>query len=457
MRMLPLNRRQFLSAAGGLALAAPLRAFDARLAAGLVASRAGDGYGRIRPAKDATTGLQLLELPDGFRYVSFSWRGDRLDDGRITPGAHDGMAAFAAPGGRIRLIRNHEIDGDLGAFGAAPAYDANAGGGTTTVEFDPASGTFVKAWASLCGTSRNCAGGATPWGSWLTCEETLVEPRPANRFGDKHGYVFEVPSEGTATAVPLKGLGRFVHEAVAIDPATGIVYLTEDHGAAGFYRFIPKAPGALAQGGRLEMLAVVARPRYDTRIGQRSGTSLPVHWVPIADPDRAHRANDRGDAEGVSSQGWDQGAAIFARLEGAWHGGGSIFFDATSGGNAGSGQIWEYVASTEQLRLVFESPGPGVLNKPDNLVVSPRGGLAICEDGSIGPQRIQGLTRDGRLFPFARNHAVLNGERHNFRGDFRTSEFTGVTFSPDGVWMFFNIQTPGMTFGVTGPWEGGKL
>ena len=182
------------------------------------------------------------------------------------------MAAFAAPGGRIRLIRNHEIDGDLGAFGAAPAYDANAGGGTTTVEFDPASGTFVKAWASLCGTTRNCAGGPTPWGSWLTCEETLVEPRPENRFGKKHGYVFEVPSEGASTAVPLNGLGRFVHEAIAIDPATGIVYLTEDHGAAGFYRFVPKTPGALAQGGRLEMLAVDARPRYDTRIGQRSGT-----------------------------------------------------------------------------------------------------------------------------------------------------------------------------------------
>ena len=164
-----------------------------------------------------------------------------------------------------------------------------------------------------------------------------------------------------------------------------------------------------------------------------------------------------GDAEGVSSQGRDQGAAIFARLEGAWFGGGSIFFDATSGGNAGTGQIWEYVPSTSQLRLVFESPGTHTLNKPDNLTVSPRGGLAICEDGCGDAQRIHGMTRDGRLFPFVRNNVVLKGERHGFRGDFRESEFTGVTFSPDGQWMFFNIQAPGITFALTGPWGEGKL
>ncbi len=451
------NRRHFLSSASMLALGGPLAAFHARLGSGALSPRAEDGYGRLRATADPATGLRLLEIPEGFRYVSFSWRGDRLDDSRLTPGAHDGMAAFAAPDGRIRLVRNHEIDGDLGAFGTAPAYDARAGGGTTTVEFNPATGAFVKAWASLCGTTRNCAGGPTPWGSWLTCEETLVEPRLANRFGKPHGYVFDVPSDGAATAEPLKGLGRFVHEAIAIDPATGIVYLTEDHVAAGFYRFVPKTRGALADGGRLEMLAVDGRPRYDTRMGQTSRRIHTVRWVPIADPDRPHRANDLGDAEGVSSQGRAQGAAIFGRLEGAWHSGGSIYFDATSGGTAASGQIWEYVPAREHLRLVFESPGPTVLNKPDNLAVSPRGGLAICEDGVGGPQRIHGMTRDGRLFPFVRNNAVLNGERHGYRGDFRGSEFAGVCFSPDGAWMFFNIQTPGMTFALTGPWERGKL
>jgi uncharacterized protein len=451
------SRRQFLAAAGSAAFAAPLSAFGERASRGVVPLRAIDGYGALRPAADGTTGLPLLQVPDGFRYVSFGWRGDRLDDGRLTPGAHDGMAAFAAPGGRVRLVRNHEIDGDVGAFGRAPMYDPPAGGGTTTLEFDPASGAFGKAWASLCGTARNCAGGPTPWGSWLTCEETLAEPRPGNQFGQPHGYVFEVPSDGSASAAPLKGLGRFVHEAVAIDPATGIVYLTEDHYAAGFYRFVPTRPGVLATGGRLEMLAVAGRPRYDTRKGQRSGTTLPVQWVPIADPDRAHRDARQGDAEGVSSQGRAQGAAIFSRLEGAWSGGGSIVFDATSGGNASSGQIWEYVPSASQLRLLFESPGPHTLNMPDNLTVSPRAGLAICEDGSGDPQRIHGMTRDGRLFPFVRNNTVLKGERHGYRGDFRGAEFTGVNFSPDGRWMFFNIQTPGITFALTGPWGEGKL
>ena len=452
----PLSRRRFLLTARGLALAGPLAAFHDRLT-GRGPLSAGEGYGRLGPARDGTTGLSLLHVPEGFRYLSFSWRGDRLEDGRVTPGAHDGMAAFAGPDGRIRLIRNHELDDDLGAFGRGPAYDPRAGGGTTTLEFDPAGGAFVRAWASLCGTSRNCAGGPTPWASWLTCEETLVEPRPANAFQRRHGYVFEVPAVGAATAQPLTALGRFVHEAVAVDPEHGVVYLTEDHGTAGFYRFVPKTTGRLADGGTLAMLAIDARPRFDTRIGQRAGVTMPVHWVPIRDPDRPHRVANLGDSQGVSSQGFDQGAAIFGRLEGAWYGGGFVYFDATSSGDAGSGQIWEYSPARDELRLVFESPGPAVLNKPDNLTVSPRGGIAICEDGSGQPQRIHGLTRDGTLFPFVRNNVVLRGERHGYRGDFRDREFTGVTFSPDGRWMFFNIQSPGITFALTGPWEQGML
>ncbi len=455
--MLPrLDRRQFLSSTAGLTLAGPLQQFRARVERGLATPRADDGYGRPREAKDESTGLTLLEVPEGFRYWSLSWRGDRLDDGRVTPGAHDGMAAFAGPDGRIRLVRNHELDGDVGAFGAAPTYDAGGSGGTTTIEFDPASGR-ARAWASLCGTSRNCAGGPTPWGSWLTCEETLNEPRSGNRFGKAHGYVFEVPANGAAGAEPLKGLGRFVHEAVAVDPATGIVYLTEDHVSAGFYRFVPATPGTLRAGGRLEMLAISGRARYDTRINQRVGAAFSVHWVPIADPDRAHHTASRGDAQGVSTQGWQQGAAIFARLEGAWYGAGAIYFAATSGGNVGSGQVWEYVPGKETLRLLFESPGPSVLDKPDNLAVSPRGGIAVCEDGNGVVQRIHGMTSDGRLFPFIRNRVILRGERHTYRGDFRDREFAGVCFSPDGQWMFFNIQTPGITFALTGPWQKGKL
>ena len=93
---------------------------------------------------------------------------------------------------------------------------------------------------------------------------------------------------------------------------------------------------------------------------------------------------------------------------------------------------------------------------PDNITLSPRGGLAICEDGP-SVQRVQGLTRDGRLIVFARNNIVLNGERNGFRGDFRTMEFAGASYSPDGKWLFVNVQQPGMTFAITGPWGNGML
>ena len=450
------TRREFLAGTAGLTLAAPLAALGCRLARGESVGSAAAGYGALAPVRDEATGLPLLELPDGFRYVSFGWRGDPLADGRLTPGAHDGMAAFAAPGGHVRLIRNHEISDDAGVFGEAAAYDKAAGGGTTTLEFDPAAGRFVAARASLCGTLRNCAGGPTPWGSWLTCEETLSEPHPQNRFTEPHGYVFEVPAEGTAAAVPLKGLGRFVHEAIAVDPATGIVYLTEDHVSAGFYRFVPETPGRLADGGTLEMLAIPGRGRFDTRRGVRQGTELQTFWVPIGEPERAHQNAGRGDAEGVSTQGWMQGAAVFARLEGAWYGRGAIVFAATSGGDAGAGQIWEYTPEGGRLRLVFESPGLDELDAPDNVAVSPRGGVVICEDGS-GITRMHGLTPDGRLFPFARNNTVLKGEPHGLVDDFREAEFAGACFSPDGQWLFFNMQSPGITFAVTGPWGEGRL
>ena len=452
------SRRAFLTSAAGLALGVPLSAMAARLSrgeAGVLQPSA--GYGPLRPTRDETTGLPLLELPEGFRSVSFGWRGDPMADGVLTPGAHDGMAAFPGDAGRVRLVRNHEINSDAGNFGGAPAYDRRAGGGTTTLEFDAEAGRLVGARSSLCGTLRNCAGGPTPWGSWLTCEETVTAPGPANGLERPHGYVFEVPAGGDRpTAEPLRGLGRFVHEAVAVDPETGIVYLTEDHVRAGFYRFVPRTPGRLADGGRLEMLAVGGRPRFETFRGVRDGAEFQTFWVPIAEPDRAHEDATRGDAAGVAMQGRLEGAAVFTRLEGAWYGRGAIYFDATSGGDAGAGQIWEYTPASGRLRLVFQSPGPRVLDMPDNLAVSPRGGVVICEDGR-GVSRMHGLTLDGRLFPFARNSVVLTGQRHGLRGDFRDREFAGACFSPDGEWLFFNVQAPGITFAVTGPWEKGKL
>jgi uncharacterized protein len=451
-----IDRRSFLTrgAAAAGALALPLEALTEKtLAAGV--RMQGPGYGPLQAAIDQTTGLPLILLPEGFRYFTFGWTGDPLDDARPTPGAHDGMAAIRTYRGFSRIVRNHEIDGSGTPFASTPVYDVKGGGGTTTSEFDLGSGRLVRSWGSLSGTVRNCAGGPTPWGSWLTCEETVVGPDTGGNFAQPHGYIFEVPAFGTATAEPLMAMGRFTHEAIAVDPTSGIVYETEDRGTAGLYRFIPNTPGRLVDGGRLQMLGIKDKPKYDTRRNQTAGVWQDAVWYDIADPNRAHSPNTT-DTLGVFSQGFAQGGAVFARLEGAWYGNGLIYVNSTSGGNAGAGQVWAYDPMTDKLLLLYESPGVAVLDSPDNLTVSPRGGLVLCEDGS-GLEYLHGLTPEGEIFRFCQNNVRLNGERNNIRGDFTGSEFAGATYSPDGRWLFFNIQSPGVTFAVTGPWENGAL
>jgi secreted PhoX family phosphatase len=449
-----LSRRSFLRTAGAAAFATPLDALRSRLEAGVVA-RSELGYGPLHLVDDATTGLPLLELPEGFRYMTFGWTGDPMDDGRRVPPLHDGMAAFAGENGTVVLVRNHEIS--AGAALAAPTYDSQAGGGTTTTVFDPVSEKVVSTRISLAGTIRNCAGGPTPWGSWLTCEETVVGPAdPQNALPLQHGYIFEVPHDGLSNAQPIKAMGCFVHEAIAVDPRTGIVYETQDRTQAGLYRFIPKTRGHLAEGGRLQMLAVDGRRAFDTTRGQRAGATYDIHWVDIHEPDRPHVSPSAGYGLGVLRQGLDAGGAIFSRLEGATFGGGRLYVTATDGGDEKMGQVWEIDPRRDRLRLVFESPGAPVLNMPDNLTLSPRGGLVLCEDGTATPC-VHGLTRDGRIFRFARNNVKIDTPRNGLTGDFSQREFAGATYSPDGKWLFFNAQTPGITFAVTGPWADGGL
>ncbi|HXV93349.1 MAG TPA: alkaline phosphatase PhoX, partial [Pseudonocardia sp.] len=365
---------------------------------------------------------------------------DVMDDGRMTPNLHDGMAAFDHGNGRVLLVRNHETGNGPAFFPVA--YDSAGGaGGTTTIEFDVHRGAFVGSWSSLAGTIRNCAGGPTPAGSWLSCEETftgLDVPVP-------HGYVFEVPASADSPVdpVPLKAMGRFYHEAVCVDPDTGIVYQTEDRATSGIYRFVPDDPDDLAAGGALEMLAVKDRPQYDTRTGQKTVGVLPVGWVPIADPDP-----DSSDPLAVFNQGWAQGGAVFSRLEGAWWGDGAAYIVSTSGGDIGAGQVWEYRPrgrSGGVLKLVYESTDRAVLESPDNITVSPRtNGLVLCEDGS-GKDLVRGVTTSGEVFPFCE----FNGTN--------SSEWAGATFSPDGKVLFVNLQSPGVTYAITGPWENGAL
>ncbi|CAN5689107.1 DUF839 domain-containing protein [soil metagenome] len=427
------------------------------------------GYGPLEPQGDQN-GDKILALPAGFTYVTFSkTASDLLSGGGVVPRNHDGMGAFPGPDGSVRLIRNHENRNDpgdptLGVPGPEDTrYDPLAFGGTITVDYDTGAKETVREFVSLNGTTVNCAGGlALEECGWITCEETVAGPDDG--FERKHGYAFLVPVDAgeTVPAVPVLAMGRFKHEAVAVDPATGIVYETEDNGDnSGFYRFLPEDPSDLTAGGTLQMLAVASQSNYDTIRNQQVGQRLTVRWVDIAEPD----PDLEGGASNVFDQGADGGGARFNRLEGIWWGDDSCFFNSTSGGNAGLGQVWEYQPAGKKggtLTLVYESPEGSVLDSPDNLLVTPRGGIVLCEDdasndgdthplapGITDVNRLIGLEEKGEPFEFAVNR--LND-----------SEFAGACFSPDGEVMFVNIfgdATPdsGMTCAITGPWADGPL
>src|SRR5215510_11928367 len=461
--MTSLNRRAFLGVTP-FAVGAALQTFAAfntsRGSGRAPASLGAGGYGGLRAAKARNTGEEILTLPEGFEYNVIGKTGTKMSDGAPTPAAHDGMAAFRV-NNELRLVRNHEINGGVGrdgaAFGdAALAYDPKAGGGTTTLIIDPKTREIVRDFVSLNGSLHNCAGGPTPWGSWISCEETTLgqtlvkdeRGRERGGFSRLHGYCFEVvaAADGAAKATPLKAMGRFVHEAIAVDPRTGVVYLTEDRGAAGFYRFIPNRQGKLSEGGKLQMLAITGRRQYDLRKGRKAGESHEASWVDINEPDPPDAQNS---VDAVYRQGLAVGAATFARLEGCWYGGDSVYFTSTSGGDKRLGQVWQYTPQGKDkgnLKLLFESPEEAVLDMPDNLCVSPHGGLIICEDGNK-EQYVRGLTRQGQIFDLAKN--ILPG--------FEGREFAGATFSPDGQTLFVNIQTPGVTLAIWGPWEKGAL
>ncbi|RJL35988.1 alkaline phosphatase PhoX [Bailinhaonella thermotolerans] len=482
-----LGRRGFLAgvaATAGFGALDGLVARQAHAAAGRplpAASPAGGGYGPLRPVTrtDPVTGMSdTLLLPEGFDFRFFGCAGTRMDDGAIVPLGHDGMAAFPGPRRTVRLVRNHEeATGSPWAVpsGTDPArrYDVKGSGGTSTLEirFDGGVPVLSRSWMSIAGTIKNCAGGPTPWGSWLTCEETTEGTSPFkpdsagrpyrgnNGWTKPHGYVFEVPSagEGLTDPVPLTAMGRFVHEAIAVDPWSGHIYETEDRDTAGFYRFTPARRGKPAEGGRLQMLKVKDRPGYDTRTGQRPGRPLACTWVDIADPDPA---GAESDSLAVYKQGAALGGATFARIEGCWWGNGAVYFCATEGGDAGQGQVWEYrpLGPYGVLRLVFESPGMETLSFPDNITVTPRGSLLLCEDTDLRTTyHLQGLTRDGTLFPFCSHE--------------NEDEWCGATFSPDGRYLFANLQGTargiptdpatfamrGRTVAIWGPWERGPL
>jgi hypothetical protein len=489
-----INRRGFL--AGSASLVAVLSAMQARRAS--AAARASGfvpgPYGPLRPVADLETGLPLICLPAGFEYRSFSWTGDAMSDGSPTPSAHDGMGVIAAHGvggeREVTLVRNHERA--LASPILAPArYDTMTpagqaiapAGGTTTLAFRGRR--WVSAVPSLGGTIYNCAGGTTPWGTWLSCEETVIDLTP--RGGRKHGYVFEVRADPAATTGrPIMAMGRMLHEAVAVDPATAIAYMTEDAPYnSGFYRYVPNDAsghaGAYEAGGRLQAARVAGRPRADLRTPV-VGDVHRLEWVdieqPDADPGRSPAEITRlpGGASGPFLQAWAEGALFLSRGEGICHHEGRIYLvDTEAGRNAdgapgqGEGAVWEYDPREQLLRAIFVAGSPQVGDNMDNITVSPRGGILLCENGDgvtdengFG-SRLIALTAEGDSYAFAKNNIDLTLEDTVSAGkqvepdDYRGAEWAGACFDPAGEVLFVNIQVPGITFAIWGPWERGNF
>lgn len=433
----------------------------------------GDSMGPLAPVPDEATGLPLLMLPEGFRYRTFSWAGSDLHDGHQVPESADGMGVVRNVGSRVTMVRNHELRGSSVPLGDPDlAYDVT-GGGTTTLVFDTADETLKDSWVSLGGTVSNCAGGVTPWGSWLSCEEGPLSPELSHlpvpsrqafwnieNARRSHGYVFEVPPEGIARPEPIVAMGQFYHEAVAFDARSGVAYLTEDiNPSAGIYRFIPTVQGKLAQGGRLQMMRVDGG--RDMRDSLIPGQELPVEWVEIPNPQKGFTTNSR-EGDGVVRQGLAAGGSSFISLEGCTCIDGHVYFTSKYGGQARSGYVYEYDIDRKMLWVIYESPGHHVFSGPDNIVMSPRGSLILCEDRvsqNTAAQKLAGLTAEGELFRFCQINPKLTGNYggHDLATTVLHSEWAGATFSGDGQWLFVNIFMPGITVAITGPWQKGFI
>ncbi len=507
------SRRRFLTLAGAttasVTMAAPLEAFYARVANGEKISR-GLGFGPLSPrlpvnAAELTSTIlgdlsqePLLALPPGFNYRAISITGQSMSDGSKVPAGHDGMAAFPGPNNTTVLVRNHELSTSLPANYNYPTsgtnrYSTAALGGTTTLVLG-SDRKLIKDFVSLAGTRVNCAGGGTPWGSWISCEETFSNTTTASGASVKHGYNFEVyanANSGIVNPIPLKDMGRFSHEAIAVDPKTGYIYETEDRGDSCFYRFVPRVIeggkkakqlqlGDLQKGGTLYALKIKGaenfalittnNPNLPTvnKGGKpgliKVGQEFDVEWVKVDNPDpnftdNSDTVSGLGKPESVRGQAQSKGAAMFFRGEGAWYGNGKVYFVATQAGTPafdstrGNGQVWEYDTRKETLKLLVEASSAGdLLDEPDNVVVTPFGDLILCEDGG-GEQFLVGLTKKGELYHFAKNVAFANSTNAAFKDQFADNEFAGACFSPDGKTMFVNIQTPGITFAIWGPWK----
>lgn len=451
-----LSRRQFTLGAGAMAFTGLATSFMGKSATAEIQLATVEGYGPLLPDPN-----KLLDLPAGFSYKIISQLGDKMSDGFPVPNRADGMGCFQLDSERVVLIRNHELDPKhlknsdsmFKNFKSDKAFDNFADGvalpgGTSNIIYNLKTGQTDKEFLSLIGTIRNCAGGITPWGSWLTCEESVATPESG--IGKSHGYIFEVSANtnGLVDPLPLTAMGRFNHEAAAVDPKTGIVYLTEDRSDSLFYRFIPNEYGKLVKGGKLQALVLTQQKQFDSR--NWSSVTMPVgqwfntQWIDLSNPESPE--------DDLRQRGFADGAAVFARGEGIHWADNELYFCCTSGGAAKYGQIMRYQPSIYEgktdeaskpgrIQLFLESTDKSLYNFGDNLTVTPQGHLLVCEDqyGSDINNYMRGVSPQGKVYPFA--HLKLR------------TETAGACFSADGNTMFVNVYSPAKTLAITGPWQ----
>lgn len=352
-----------------------------------------------------------LALPAGFTARIVAVSGERPASGASTWHTYpDGGATFAAPDGGWAYVNNSEVP--LGT------------GGVSALRFDR-HGQVVGAHRILDGTSSNCAGGATPWGTWLSAEEISL------------GRVWECQPFGSASqAVPRPALGTFKHEAVAVDPLHRTLYLTEDEGQGRFYRFVcsesdwpASAVRPALKSGRLQVLQIDGVGANQAPPDEMD-LSRPhrVGWVDVSSPSLP-QGIVRG-ALGNKSPG-----TVFRGGEGLWYFGGIVYF-STKGDN----RIWAFEPATQQLQVIYDfataSPADRVLSGVDNLTVSHRGDVLVAEDG--GNMELCVILPDRRVKVLLRVHGQDE------------SEITGPAFSPDGSRLYFNSQRGGRArLGVT--------
>ncbi len=478
--MTTLSRRGLIGSAAGLAFTGMARAsLAANATPGQIQSdpyrSEARGYGPLQ-----TDPFGVFDLPAGFSYTAFSRAGEPMSDGLVTPYKPDGMGCFALGGDRVALVRNHELklaDVDYGPFGVSHRLidrvdrsrifdhgldDRALNGGTTTLVYNLKTKRLESSHLSLAGTTTNCAGGMTPWGSWLTCEEIVQSPgmRP-NGFGTRksHGWVFEVPhrARGPVDPAPLTAMGRFKHEAACIDPRTGIVYQTEDEMSGLFYRYLPNDRRNLGKGGRLQALGFKDSPAGgDSRNWSQAdwalGGAREVVWIDLDGIDNSDEA--------LGARGQAKGAAWFARGEGVFFGANELYFTCTTGGAGRLGQIMRYTPSRFEgqpgerdepgrLELFVQPTDKSVLMMPDNIAVAPWGHLVVCEDKAElgGVNYLKGVTPQGAVYTIGRQAQTGATDVG------ANAELAGVCFSPDGSTLFVNVYWPGVTLAITGPWR----